>query len=318
MPPPANGKERLKATTRHVYRAALKENPEAVFHFHDPELLPFMVLLKLRGRRVIYDAHEDTPRQVFHQYWIPPILRWPVSISMRLLEAIGSRLFDGIIAVNDTIARRFPKRKTLIIPNYPFSTQPQSIQVASYRERPMQAAYVGGLTEVRGIREMIEAIHRLSSELSAKLVLAGTFYPAELEKEMREQAGWDRVDFRGWVTQSELSDILNFTRVGLVVLHPTAQYRDSFPTKMFEYMAAGLPVVASNFPRLKNFIDRHRCGLTVDPHDTKAVADAIEYLFTHPEEAEAMGRRGREAIEENFNWEKQAEKLVAMYESLVT
>ena len=97
VPLPANGRERLKKTTRHVYKAALKENPKAIFHFHDGELLPFMMLLKMRGRRVIYDAHEDSPRQMLYQHWIPRILRRPIGLFMWMLEWIAGRMLDHVI-----------------------------------------------------------------------------------------------------------------------------------------------------------------------------------------------------------------------------
>ena len=110
--------------------------------------------------------------------------------------------------------------------------------------------------------------------------------------------------------------MLGRARVGIVTLYPTQKYLDAYPTKLFEYMAAGLPVVCSDFPKLRPFVEGPRCGLLVDPQNVDAVAEAVQWLLEHPEEAEAMGQRGRAAVETQYNWAQEAKRLVAFYERL--
>jgi len=100
------------------------------------------------------------------------------------------------------------------------------------------------------------------------------------------------------------------------VLHPTAAFTESMPMKLFEYMALGLPVVASDFSAWRAIVETSRCGLLVDPLDARAIARAIGYLLEHPDEANAMGRRGRDAAMARYTWDSQADRLVALYDDL--
>ncbi|PYU29046.1 MAG: hypothetical protein DMG32_01175 [Acidobacteria bacterium] len=130
--------------------------------------------------------------------------------------------------------------------------------------------------------------------------------------------GWDRVDNLGYIPRDRVADVLGRTRVGLVVIHPQPNYIRSRPTKLFEYMAAGVPVIASDFPDWRKIIDAARCGLLVPPEDPRAIATAMEYLLTHPEEAREMGLRGRQAVEGSYVWDVEKKTLLDLYDSLLT
>lgn len=316
VPLPKTGKERLKKTTRLVYRIALNQDPNAVFHFHDAELLPFMILLKLKGRTVIYDAHEDTPQQVKYQHWIPRWLRPPISLMMHSLESVGNVIFDRLIAAEPVVAKRFNADKTATIHNYPLLDEFSHPQTLPYDQRPLDVAYVGGISAVRGIREMVDAIEILQNRQPARLQLAGAFFPASLIDEVKLLPGWEAVDYTGWVSRQDIAGTLSSVRAGLVILYPTQKYLDSYPTKLFEYMAAGLPVIASDFPQFRDLVEDIGCVLFVDPKDTHALAEAIQWVFDHPEEAEAMGQRGRQAVQDRFNWSAEGERLVELYRGL--
>ena len=129
--------------------------------------------------------------------------------------------------------------------------------------------------------------------------------------------GWSKVRFHGWSSRTEVANILGDVRAGLVVLHPLKNYIDSFPTKMFEYMAIGLPVIASDFPLWRRIISDVNCGLFVDPQNPEAIAKAMQWILDHPQEAEDMGQRGRKAVEEVYNWKSESVKLANLYESLL-
>ncbi len=311
VPPPKKRLERMTRTLWNVYRAAIDENAQ-LYHLHDPELIVVGILLKLKGKKVIYDVHEDLPRQILSKGWIAPWLRRGISMAAEFMEGVAGRCFDKIIAVTPTIANRFPSPKTTMVKNYPIVSELVLESPDSYVDRPHTVSYIAaGITVHRGLREMVDAIGMLSREKQARLVLAGTISPPALREE--EKIGWARVDEVGFLDRTGVRQLLSRTRIGLVVHHPLVNYVDSIPVKLFEYMAAGIPVVASHFPLWKEFVEGSDCGICIDPLDAKEVAAAIEWLLDHPEEASRMGENGRLAVQAVYNWEREAGELLRAY-----
>jgi glycosyltransferase involved in cell wall biosynthesis len=229
------------------------------------------------------------------------------------LEWVAGCVLDGIVAATPTIAGRWPRSKTVTVQNFPFREELADEGGLPYDRRPYHAVYLGGIEAVRGIREMVEALEHLPDNLAVKLVLAGRFSPPELEAEIRQLPGWRRVEFIGWASREQIAKILASARLGLVTLHPVPNYVKAYPTKLFEYMSAGIPVVASDFPLCREIVDGTGCGLLVNPLDPKAIAQAIRYLLENPTEARAMGQRGRQAVVEKYNWETESQRLLEFY-----
>ena len=88
--------------------------------------------------------------------------------------------------------------------------------------------------------------------------------------------------------------------------------------KLYEYMAAGLPVIASDFPLWKKIIEKNYCGICIDPSNPEKIAKAIEYLIKHPDEAKKMGGNGKKAVLEKYNWENESKKLLKVYKNLAS
>jgi len=306
---PTSRFDRMMSTVREVYRAALEEDA-IIYHFHDPELIPVGILLKNKGKKVIYDVHEDLPRQVLTKPWIKPFLRRVVEAGAQAVEKFCAHYFDRIITVTSTIAERFPENKTTIVHNYPILEEFAGTDFIPYQKRNPLVVYVGGITVIRGIKEMVNAMNLIPETLGARLVLAGKFSPPALENDVSSMAGWSNVEYLGWQSRDEVADLLSKARIGLVLLHPTLNYMDAFPIKMFEYMAAGIPVVASNFPLWRKIVSEIGCGLVVDPLNPQAIADAVQWLLAHPVEAELMGKRGQDAVIKKYNWHTEAQNLL--------
>ncbi|WP_322629721.1 glycosyltransferase family 4 protein [Halothiobacillus sp.] len=298
-----------------MYRAVRRARP-SVAHFHDPELIPMGMFLKVSGIKVVYDVHEDVPRQILGKHWISPWLRRPVAALVEGVEWVAARVFDGVVTATPTISARFPAQKTVTVQNFPILGELVLPEPTPFAERPPHVAYVGGVTAARGAVQMVQALERVKND-QVRLQLGGTFTPVGLEDEVKALSGWSRVIPHGWVDRKTVANLLGNVRAGLVLFHPAPNHMDAQPTKMFEYMAAGLPVIASDFPLWRKIIDGAGCGLLVDPLEPQAIADAIEWLLEHPEEAEAMGRRGREAVESTYNWERESETLVNFYKQLL-
>lgn len=313
---PQNRFERMLATSLRLLRLALKEKGD-VYHFHDPELIPVGIVLRLLGKTVIYDVHEDVPKQVMEKEWIPASLRKVVAGLVTMFEWVGAAVFNRIVAATPAIARRFPNGKTVVVQNFPILGELVSPQAVAYGSRPPWIAYVGGITETRSIREMICALDLLPDDLEVCLRLAGRFNSPHLEREVRAMPGWKRVDFLGWQSRDQVAALLGSSRVGLVLFHPVPNHIEAQPNKLFEYMSAGIPVVASDFPLWRRIVEEAGCGLLANPTDPESIAEAIRYLLTHPVEAEEMGRRGQRAVLERYNWAIEARKLLALYKEVV-
>ena len=302
---------RMIRTTWYVYREALRQKAQ-VYHFHNTELMPVGWLLKLQGKRVFYDVREDTPADIRDRFYIPRYARPVVANAVDIAEKFSGRFLDGIIAATDHIGERFLTAKTAVVQNFPLLDEysPESVP---YLQREPMVLYIGTITPVRGLLELVDAMGLLPAELPARLSIGGAFDPPALETEARQKAGWKRTDHAGWQNRQGLLDLLGKARIGVVPFLPAANHTDCQPTKLFEYMVAGLPVVATDLLQVGKIVRDAQCGILVEPGNPQAMANAIQWLLEHPQEAEEMGLRGRQAILRTYNWNSQAHLLVQMY-----
>ena len=309
---------RMTRTAWSLYREALRQNGD-VYHFHDPELIPLGLLLAARGKAVVYDIHEDAPADILHKDYIPRLLRRPLTWSVRKLEDAACRRFSGLIAATPTIAKRFHSinPNTVVVHNFPMLDEIAPTVDLPWNERPPAVTYIGSISERRGIREILQALALLPSANPAQMMLAGPFSPAELRTELMRLPGWSRVKYLRVLDRPSVANLLSRGRLGLLVLQPEPNFWDAMPIKLFEYMAAGIPVIASDFPLWRRIIGEAGCGLLVDPRDPQAIARAMEYLLSHDAEAEAMGRRGRQAACELYNWNSEERVLLNFYSALL-
>jgi glycosyltransferase involved in cell wall biosynthesis len=244
--------------------------------------------------------------------WSRRFLGW----LMEWAESTACKRFSAIVCVTPWIAERMQAAnpRTITVYNYPYPEELMNGNPPSWKSRRLAATYVGTITPQRGIAEMVHAMGFLSESLGATLEIAGDIIPEEVKK----LPGWSRVRFHGVLDQPSTYRLLRNVRVGLICLHPIRTFLESTPVKIFEYMGAGMPIIASDFPEWRKMLSGVGCTIFVDPFDTRGIAQAIEYLLTHPEEAEEMGRRGQTAIAKQFNWNTQASKLVDLYSSLAS
>ena len=318
VPLPANRIKRMTRTLRHVYRAALREDAD-LYHFHDPELIVVGLLLKFRGKRVVYDVHEDMVMTIRRKGWIrgPFLLLRPfIAVVVGIVEQFAVQVLDAAVLVIPMPHRRFPRDKCVLVRNFP-EVGASSERVVPYHERAQLLAYVGGIAVGRGATDMVTAMSLVRPALQARLVVAGWFQPRNLELELRALPGVEHVDFVGTQPRDEVAAILGRARIGLCVLHPDPGYPDSYPVKLFEYMLAGLPVIASNFPTWTKIVEGANCGILIEPQDPSALARAVTFLLENPGVAEAMGKRGRDAILRRYNWDSESRRLLSLYRHLI-
>ena len=293
-------------------RLALEQDAD-IYHFHDPELIFTGLYLKRHGKKVVYDVHEDVPRQILNKPWLRPFVRKRTAAVFERMENHCAKRFDLIVAATPVIAERFQKinPQTIAVNNYPILAEfPYSKDAGQPRRDTV--CYLGGITKVRGIAEMVDAAEYLNGEL----LLGGSFETDELRRETEQRKGYEKTRYLGFLNRKQVSELLSETAAGLVVLHPIPNYLVSLPIKMFEYMAAGLPVVASDFPYWREIVEKGQCGILVDPMDPKGIAAAVNELFADSQRAREMGENGRRLVEQTYNWEQEAEKLLHAYQWL--
>lgn len=312
VPLPVKGWEQLVKCPWRIFRQALGQPSNSFFHLHDSELLLVGIALRLLGRKVIYDAHEDTPLQISYQHWIPRWVKPLYSFFYYALEKMAGWWFRAIVVAEPVIAKYFPERKVTLIRNFPLKGSFQRDH--SYRDRQDNLVYVGLLSRARGVWEMLEGHHRASKKVKVGFVLGGKFAPASLEGEMLSTYN---VEYKAWLPYEVMVEELERSKIGIIVPHPIERYKSNYPVKMFEYMAAGLPVIASREGESAQFVKEADAGILTDPLNVDEIAAAVILLAENPEVAEEMGRRGRDLIFNKYNWEKESEKLVLLYESLL-
>lgn len=309
---PAGRIRRVFISPWRAYRS-LRHVPAAIIHFHDPELLPAGFFLKKCRHQVIYDSHEDVPRDILSKHWIPVALRRVLSFFFEMLENFIVKRLDAVVAATPFIAERFRRIQThsVAINNFPL---PDEFTPAA-KDRPFSrtVCYAGVITRMRGITELLEALDLLRD---VTLVLCGPFESKAFGEELRSTAGWRHVDYRGVVARNEVGAIMAGSEIGILVLLPSPNHVNSQPNKMFEYMASGLPLLASDFPLWRQMIEEARCGVCVDPSSPAEIAGGIAGLLSDKDMCRAKGRAGKKAIAERFNWPHEAEKLIRLYEEM--
>lgn len=292
-----------------------------IYHLHDPELLPVGLLLRLLGKEVFYDVHEHFPQVALVRGWVPRWLRRPLAALVDRTERFSARWLSGVVGVVEEQGPRFRHRPFAAIKNFPRLEwfPPTNGQARTGAE----LIHVGSLSEDRGAFFLLEIMRLLGqTHPQARLLTLGPFHTARTEKVFRERLcayGLDgRVECRTTaVPYRDLGSLIRASRIGLIPGQVSPKNLAPFvPTKLFEYLACGLPVVASALPSIQGFYTAADWGILVAPADAAAHAQAIANLLDHPEEARAKGGRGRVAVETRFNWAQEEQKLLAFYAHL--
>lgn len=301
---------RIVTTTGRVFDKALALDAD-VYQLHDPELLPIGLKLKRLGKIVIFDSHEDVSRQLLSKPYLGALSRRALSVAYSLFERHACARFDGILAATPFIRDKFLKinPNTIDVNNFPMIGELDA--AIPWADKQDEVCYVGGIGTIRGIRELVQAAVLLRS--AARLNLVGEFSEPAVAAEMRAHRGWARVNEHGFLDRAGVREVMKRSVAGVVGFHPLPNHMDALPTKMFEYMSSGIPVIAANFPLWRDIIEGNQCGLCVDPLDPKAIAAAIDHLVSNPAVASRMGENGRKAVLEQYNWSVQAARLTDFY-----
>lgn len=303
--------QRMIVVTRKIYNMALKIDAD-IYQFHDPELMPFAIKLKKKGKKVIYDSHEDVPRQIMAKDWLPVNLRRIISNCYEKYEKHMAKKLDTVITATPHIANVFTQygSDTVTIRNYPILTDIKG-ENGNYLNRKNVLCYAGGLTVERGITQLVKTVEMLD----AKLILAGDIEQGYKELLMKE-AGWNKVELAGFLDRTEVNQLYDKSRIGMAVLLRTPNHVNALAIKLFEYMAAGIPIICSDFSLWKEIVEENHCGICVDPENIIQIKKAIQYLLDNPQEAKKMGDNGKAIVFEKYNWDKEKTFLLSLYSDM--
>lgn len=303
---------RFLKTGRRVYRKALEIDAD-IYHFHDAELLPYGNRLKRRGKKVIFDSHEDLPRQLLSKPYLPKFSRKILSVILETYEDFCCKKYDAIVTATPHINERFLRinSKSFNVNNYPFLDE-FKVEPSDADKQPNTICYIGGIAKIRGLHYVVDALQKTD----AKFELAGGITPSSYKEELTANKGWEKVKYHGPVSREEIKEIFNKSIAGIVTFLPVPNHINAQPNKLFEYMSSGIPVIASHYPLWKGIVEKYDSGICVDPENSDEIAKAINYLIDNPLDAEKKGANGRKAIEEVFNWESEQNKLLELYHTL--
>lgn len=308
-PRPINRIQRFLLFTKRVYKEALRVDAD-IYHFHDPELMGKAIKLKRHGKIVIFDSHEFTASQILLKNYIPRFLRKGVARFYRWREKKNCRKLDAVI-FPCTIEGKHPfaeeAKRTEIIGNFPDLTfwKPEEGVQKEY-----DVCCTGSLTAERGITALLTA----AKKKGLCVALAGAFSPANYADALKEQGLLEGVNYFGVCPPTQIRDIVRRSKYCFSGIQDKGQYAklENFPTKVYEAMAVGLPVIMSRFVYPERINREAEFALLIDPADAHALEDAMEKM-RDASFRERLGQNGRKLVEERFSWQQDEKRLYRLY-----
>ena len=307
---------RMISSVNLIYKKAIDLDAD-IYHLHDPELIRIGLKLIKKGKKVIFDSHELIVDQIISKHYLPKFLRHTISKIYQYYEKYSLKKFHLIGATphirdylkkinNDAIdICNYPVLENHIIDNRGATKQSSKINYI---------CYVGGISKIRGIKELVQALELTNNKVI--LNLAGNFGSIAFEKQIRNLPGWRNVNYLGYLNRKEVNNIYTKSSAGIVTLHPTPAYIHSLPVKMFEYMNFKLPIIASDFKLFCKIFDKVGCGLNVNPHNPKKIAEAIDKIINNPKISFIYGENGFKAVSNELNWKNEEKKLFLFYDKI--
>ncbi|MGN7939441.1 glycosyltransferase family 4 protein [Virgibacillus sp. 6R] len=304
-----------------VFKLA-KETKADLYHFHDPELIPVGVLLRIFTRKpVIFDVHEHYPNAIMSKKYLKSWLKKPIRLAYEIIEKLSLPILSGVIYTTEEIGKRYKSYTSCKIENYPLTDMFPPLQKVKGDHHTL--LYLGGITRIRGIEELIDGFAKVAIERpEAKLLFVGGFesdsFEREIKQKVKEHHLEEKVQFKGKVPYEQIEEYLSTASIGIIPYLPVPNHLVCLPNKLFEYMAAGVAVISSDFPHYRKVVESSSSGLLIDPESPQSIAKAMISLLDDATLTDEMGQNGRVAFETKYNWNSEEEKLVAFYRKILT
>lgn len=309
---------------RHLFHHASSLKAD-IYHFHDlwmNRLGPALKKLKHKPL-VIYDARE--PYAEDYRSYVKSKIPFIVSIFASWVDRWEKRqalAYDLVIANEDNVRRNFAgkigEEKSIVLYNYVDDIVKGDQSEIKHKQYDL--IYCGAITELRGAKEMVKGIVGAKAVLKdISAIFIGNYYPPSLKEELQQIINVsglrDQVELHDAVPYTEVSGFYERSKIGLALLKKVETFELSMPIKLFEYMAHGLPIIASNFGHMKDYVEKESCGILVNPDDTGEIEDAIVRLLTDKKIYQQYSINGKAAAESTYRWEFEFEKLLHHYKT---
>jgi glycosyltransferase involved in cell wall biosynthesis len=287
-----------------------------IYHIHDPELLVIIPILKLlSGSKIIYDCHEDYIGFMLQKQHIPAFFRKGFSKLMEFLEYYTTHFLDAVITADPGVEKKFKdvRAKTLTLYNFP---RLDYFSLPAVTEKEYDLVYHGSIPRYH--MEVCFAIDKalLEKKREVNWFFIGTYGDKIwAEQVIVARSAEHRFTLYERIPHNKIANEVKKARIGIIPLPDLPKFQHNIPTKLFEFMALEMPVVMSDLPPSQPFLGDGKCGIMVPPHDYDAYAEAIIKLLDEPDLRIRMGKAGRLKVEAEYNWNKEAEKLVNLYSS---
>lgn len=298
-----------------VFWRVLRLHPR-IAHFHDPELIPVAVALRVFGLKTIYDAHEDLPKQLGDKAWAKGhFFRMALKAYAAWLEQC-LRWLSAVIYVVDEQTESRANSRTVMVRNFPrqdlFAIGDTH---GNLTKSPLDVVFVGGLSRGRGIRELIDAVGMLPDG-QVHFLLVGSWESGEFREECEESDGWSRVEDVDEVAYTAIPGILRGADIGVHCPRRGANMDRSIPLKVFEYLASELPMVLTDIPFWHELFGDVPLYVT-DP-SAACIAAALTKLINDPAGRSERARQGLALLQKNgWYWEQESAKLLTLYGDLL-
>ncbi|MCZ0703683.1 glycosyltransferase involved in cell wall biosynthesis [Natronobacillus azotifigens] len=306
---------RMLISTFIAFKAAKKLNAD-YYHVHDPELLHIAKLLKNSKNVVVYDVHEDYVTSIMQKKYLPKLVRKFVASCYQFIENKLTKKIELCLA-EKYYSEKYQKGTCIL--NYPIIGESIVNRDRDTLKSNNRLLYTGNVSEDRGA--IIQA--RLPNIINNISVVFVGKCSIELAKKMKDIADYqdNKIELIGvnrFVERTEIDDMYRNEDwlAGLALFPPTDHYMKKELTKFFEYMSAGIPIICSDFPVWKAFIQNHKCGIAVNPFNDKEIKDAIKFMQENPEQRKEMGENGKNAVINELNWYTEEKKLIKWYDQL--
>lgn len=316
---PKSRLDRMLKITNRIYKKALSVDAD-IYHFHDPDLLLFGLCLKRRGKKVIFDSHENYTELIKTKEYIPEFLRKIISRIYFAFETYICGKIDGVVGVSEK--ENGPSlfdgrsKQSAYVGNYPKLNEITKTIIDNTLDKGI--SYVGLISNNRGIEQTMDACH----ELGIRFILGGVDVEGSGYIDyLKKKESWNIVDYRGWADSDEKSKIYSESFAGVFLINVSNGSQmiesDNLPTKVYEYMASRIPAIVTKYPYSEKIVNKHEFGMCVNPDDYDMVKNTIKYLYENREQCNQMGIKGRKIVEDKYNWDLEKTKLLELYERIL-